>query len=174
MKRNVEIVHDVDGSSIVMIHDVRFKGRQNIEWEDVEAYLKEYVGCCYEITETADKVYIGNDFPDEYTGSRDTKGLKGASAKAKANAAQGIPELIAIARNKMFSENYDKKHKKDAMYGWYRYDTRFAIPVYDENGDVCRYNIFNARMVVRYDKDGNLFLYDLLRIKKETSKPHEL
>lgn len=38
-------------------------------------------------------------------------------------------------------------NEKDAKYGWYRYDVRFALPVYDDkSGEVCRYNIFFARM----------------------------
>lgn len=38
------------------------------------------------IVETKDIVYIGINFPDEYKGSKYTRHLKGASAKAKANA----------------------------------------------------------------------------------------
>ena len=30
------------------------------------------------------------------------------------------------------SENVKKKHEKAAKYGWYRYDVRFALPVYDD------------------------------------------
>jgi hypothetical protein len=37
-------------------------------------------------------VYIGTKLPGEYSGSVYTKKLKGVVAKAKANAAQGIPE----------------------------------------------------------------------------------
>lgn len=44
---------------------------------------KEYVGKCYEVVETADQVFIGNDFPAELKGSEDTKRLCGANAKAK-------------------------------------------------------------------------------------------
>ncbi len=58
-------------------------------------------------------------------------------------------------------------------FGWYRYDTRFAIPVYDDVGELVRYNVFKARIVVRHAKDGKLYLYDVLRTKKETSKPLE-
>lgn len=173
MRGNIDIFKDVDGNKIVVINDIRFKGRQNINWGEVETYLKEYVGEWYEIAETSDKVYIGKDFPDEYTGSKDTKKLKGANAKAKANATQGLSEIVQIAQNKTIAPNYEEKHEHDAKYGWYRYDTRFAIPIYDENGSVCRYNIFKARMLVRHAEDGKLYLYDLLRIKKETSKPHE-
>lgn len=67
------------------------------------------------------------------------------------------------------SENTKKKHEKDAKYGWYRYDVKFALPVYDDkSGEVCRYNIFFARMLVRHDADGKKYHYDLLAIKKET------
>ena len=98
--------------------------------------------------------------------------LKGAVAKAKANAAQGIPELIQVATNREFSENTKKKHIKDAKYGWYRYDVRFALPVYDDKtGQIARYNIFSARMLVRHDEDGKKYLYDLLAIKKRNEQP---
>ncbi len=94
-------------------------------------------------------------------------------AKAKVNAVQGIPELLQIAVNGEYSENTKKKHEKDAK-GWYRYDVRFALPVYDDkSGEVCRYNIFFARMLVHHDADGKKYLFDLLAIKKETSSPFE-
>lgn len=38
---------------------------------------------------------------------------------------------------------------------------------------MVRYNVFKARILVRHAKDGKLYLYDILRIKKETSKPLE-
>ena len=68
---------------------------------------------------------------------------------------------------------WKEKHSKDAKYGWYRYDTRFAIPVYNDEGNLCRYNIFGARILIRHDEDGKMYLYDILRIKKETSEPLE-
>ena len=49
-----------------------------------------------------------------------------------------------------------------------------ALPVYDDRrGDICRYNVFFAKMLVRHDGDGKKYLYDLLAIKKETSSPLE-
>lgn len=98
--------------------------------------------------------------------------MVGLVSKAKANASQGIPELIQIATNPSFSENTKKKHVKDAKYGWYRYDVRFAIPVYEEeSGELLRYNIFRARMLVRHAEDDKKYLYDFLAIKKETNSP---
>lgn len=172
--RNVNVIIDAEGKKFVLINDIRFKAKRREDWKDVEAYLKEYVEEFYEIAETSEKIFISTDFPDEYVNSESRIALKGAVAKAKANAVQGIPELIQIATNREFSENTKKKHDKDAKYGWYRYDVRFALPVYDDKtGQVIRYNIFSARMLVRHDEDGRKYLYDLLAIKKETSSPLE-
>ena len=62
-------------------------------------------------------IYIGNDLPNEYTGSKYTYKLKGAVAKAKANAAQGIPELLEIAQGNNYKKNNEGKHNRNAKYG---------------------------------------------------------
>ena len=67
--------------------------------------------------------------------------------------------------------NSGNKHLRDAVFGWYRYDSRFALPVYDEQGVVERYNVYHVSMLVRHAKNGNYYLYDILDIKKETSNP---
>ena len=170
--RNVNIIIDTDGRKIVLINDIRFKGKHREEWKEIEKYLVEYVGQCYEIEESAEKIYIDTDFPDEFANSESRIALKGPVSKAKANASQGIPELIQIATKDSFSENDKEKHKKDAKLGWYRYDVRFALPVYDDKGGgLVRYNIYSAKMLVRHAEDGKKYLYDFLRIKKETGSP---
>ena len=58
---------------------------------------------------------------------------------------------------------------KGAKLGWYRFDSRFALPVYKESGEIAGYNVFNVIMVVRHAQDGKLYLYDIVNIKKETS-----
>lgn len=174
LERNVNVITDPNGRKIVLINDIRFKGKTREEWDDIEKYLIEYVGKFYEIEENSDIIYIASDFPSEYAKSESRLALKGPRAKAKANASQGIPELIQIATNETFSENTKEKHKRDAKYGWYRYDVRFALPVYDDKKEeIVRYNIYSARMLVRHAEDGKKYLYDLLAIKKETSSPHE-
>ena len=150
MQRKVNVVEDFEGNKIVVIHDIKFKGRQSIEWTDVEDYLKQYIGEAYVIESTNDMVYMGVDLPEEYAHSNYTIALKGANAKANANAAQGIPEIIEIAMNKSYKDNFKEKHNKDAKYGWYRYDSRFALPVFNEIGEVERYNVFCVIMVVRH------------------------
>lgn len=170
-QRNIAVIQDVDGNNIVFINDIIFKGKRSITWPDVEEYLRQYVGEFYSIAETGDIVYIGTDLPDEYAGSNYTKHIKGTVAKAKANAAQAIPEIIEIATSKTVEENKKEKHSRNAKNGWYRYDTRFALPVYDESGEVERYNVFSARLLIRHAASGKMYLYDVLEIKKETSKP---
>ena len=170
IKRNVSVIQDIDGNNIVMINDIVFKGKRSVEWAYAEKYLRQYVGDFYQIAETEDIIYIGTDLPDEYSGSNYTKHIKGTIAKAKANAAQAIPEMIEIATSKTFEDNKKNKHSRHAKNGWYRYDTRFALPVYNENGEVERYNIFSARLLIRHASSGKMYLYDVLEIKKETSK----
>ena len=141
MDKNVAIITDPEGKKIVLINEIRFKGKRKEEWKEIEDYLKEYIGEYSEITETAEKIYIGTDFPDEFTHGKDKTILKGSNLKAK--------------------------------YGWYRYDTRLALPVYNDYGEIERYNVFRMRMLVRHDEDRKLYLYDFLRTKKETSSPLE-
>ena len=141
MDKNVTIITDPEGKKIVLINDIRFKGKRKEEWKEIEDYLKEYIGEYSEITETAEKIYIGTDFPDEFTHGKDKTILKGSNLKAK--------------------------------YGWYRYDTRLALPVYNDYGEIERYNVFRMRMLVRHDEDRKLYLYDFLRTKNETSSPLE-
>lgn len=171
--KKINIISNEEGKNIVLINDMRFKTRRTIDWKKIEGYLKEYIGNCYEILETSERVYIGVDFPDEFCHSKDKVKLKGANEKAKANMVSAIGELINIATNKSVTEDINKKHKAKAKYGWYRYDTRFGIPVYDSDGEIIKYNIYIARMLVRCDSDGRLYLYDFVRTKKETSRPPE-
>lgn len=108
MERNANIIKDLNGNKIVLISDVIFKGKKSVDWDDVRIYLESYIDEFYEIADTKDIIYIGKDLPDEYTGSKYTYSLKGANAKAKANASQGIPEMLEIATGKHFRENSGK------------------------------------------------------------------
>lgn len=55
------------------------------------------------MAEGKDIIHLGKDFPDEFAGSRYTRKTKGARAKAKANAVQGIREMVEIATQKNIS-----------------------------------------------------------------------
>ena len=162
----------LDNKNVAYIENIIFLNKQNISWNKVETYLKRYVEDEYVVEETKDVICIASDFPDEYTESRYTKSLRGSIAKAKANAAQVIGKMIVVATNRRWVENKDEKHNKDAEHGWYRYDTYFAMPVQGSEENEVRVNVFRATLVVRISLKG-LFLYDVINIKKEASKPLE-
>ena len=63
MNNNISIITDPDGKKLVLINDVKFKSRRTLNWTTVEEVLKEYIGKYFEIQETAERVYIGPDFP---------------------------------------------------------------------------------------------------------------
>ena len=93
------------------------------------------------------------------------KGEKSVEKRAHdRNVSQGIPELLRIAQGKYFRENKAAKHKRNAKYGWYRYNSRFALPVFGDNGEIHRSNVFNVAMLVRHNTDGKAYLYDIMKI----------
>lgn len=169
--RKVEIIKDLRGNRIAVIDDIIFHNKQKIEWGEVEKYLQKYVGEFYTIADDKEKIFIGKDLPDEYARSKYTAKLKGAVAKGKANAAQAIPAIIEISENASYLENHEEKHAKDAKYGWYRYDSRFAIAIYNREEEIEKYNVFKVRMVIRHSEDGKKYLYDIINIKKESEYP---
>ena len=67
-----------------------------------------------------------------------------------------------------------EKHTKDAKYGWYRYETRFALPIFNDDGVIEKYNVFQAIMLIWHARDDKMYLYDVIEIKKETSKLFQL
>ena len=79
--------------------------------------------------------------------------------------------MIEIATNGVFEENRKAKHGRSAKNGWYRYDTRFALPVYGDDGNIERYNIFRGRLLIRHASSGRKYLYDILEIKKKQASP---
>ena len=91
-KKKINIIKDENGKSIVIVNDVRFKGKQHIDWEAVREYLKEYVGHYYEIIQTSDKIYIGSDFPEELKGS-DKKLYLYDMVNVKKRKGNGVPRL---------------------------------------------------------------------------------
>ncbi len=171
MQESFNFISDAEGHTVVIVTDIRFKGRRGIDWQSVQNYVKKYVGQNYKILESSDVVYVGADFPEELKGSDDTMRSRGGNAKAKANATTVIPTLLEYATNKRWQENYKSKHGYDAKFGWYRFTTRFAMPVYDETNELSGYNIFRIEMLIRHASDGKLYLYDMVNTKKEASTP---
>lgn len=171
MKPDIQIIKDNEGRRIVVLPEVIFKNKKNIDWKAVERYLCKYVGKIITVTETQDIVYIGRAFPDEYKGSQYTKRLKNMNAKVKANAAQGITKMLENATEKKFKENKKEKHNKNAQNGWYYYTTHFAVPIYKNETKTDDYNVYSACLIVNHACNGKMYLYDLVDIKKEAITP---
>lgn len=171
LKNNILVAMDEKGKKIVVIPQIIFKGKRSISWKEVERYLVRYIGKIFEVSETEDLILIDRMFVDEYTGSDYTNKLVGALPKVKANMSQGIPQMIEIATEKRWKEDFDSKHKNRAGKGWFRYNTRFAMPITNDDGEIIEYKIYQAVLIVRYSADGKLYLYDIQNIKKETRYP---
>ena len=82
---------------------------------------------------------------------------------------RGLKKLISIARKTNETENLKDKNSKKAKYGWYRYLTRFALPVVNEQNMITHYNIYLATLIVRKDYRRKLHLYDVIHVKKESN-----
>ena len=59
-----------------------------------------------------------------------------------------------------------ENHKENAKYGWYRYNVRFALSVYEEN-TLVKYNIFHTRLLINHPEIDRKYLYDILSVKKK-------
>ena len=44
-----------------------------------------------------------------------------------------------------------------------------GLPAFDEDGEITRYNVFRAAMIIRHGEDNKKYLYDIINIKKEMS-----
>lgn len=150
----------------IRVEEIRFRGKQNINWSEVRKYLKQFQGQEVLVAEYQDRIKINKDFVDEFCGSKYTRSLKGGLAKTKANIASVIPRLIKNATNRRWNENKDEKHRDDASQGWYRYDVFFSMPVRAENEAEIRWNEYSATMIVKINGHGK-FLYDMINIKKK-------
>lgn len=140
------------------------------DYKVAEAYLKTLVDTEHPfatILMDAQPVYIGKDLPGEYKSSEYTKSLRKATRTVKMQAVTNLDEMLLLAENGEWRENVKDKHKKDAKNGWYRYSTRFALPVMDIKKAVDHYTVYSGTLIIRNDADGKSYLYDLLDIKKE-------
>lgn len=154
----------------IEITNILFSGKQNIQWNDVEDYLRKFDAIEIVNHQYGDIIKLNALFADEYTHSNYTKKLRGGLAKAKANLVQIIPVIIANATNRRWVENKDDKHKENAIKGWYRYDVCFSMQVFDPSQNSYRNNNYSATAVVRINDKGN-YLHDIINIKKEARRP---
>ena len=131
--------------------------------EAIQNELRKLTNNKYIISSDNREVYIGNDFADEYKGSTDTWSKNIVRRKAKANAIGGIEKIIETAQNPRWTKNTETKHNNDAQRGWTYYDIRFGIENPSNNAITYYEGILNVRM----DSDGQDYVYDITKIKKE-------
>ena len=164
------IKKDNNGDNIVVIDKNIIKGVKNKDLKRfVKNELKKNVGSYYTIIQNSKEIYLGKDLPNEYVYSEYTKKMKNSELKVKAQASNNIRELIQIATNEEWKENIKLKHSEDAKYGWYRYDTRFAIPKVENNDGVIGYDTYSASLIIKHSSDGKKYLYDMIKIKRDAS-----
>lgn len=114
------------------------------------------MGEFYTIASTGDVVYVGSDLPCEYSGSLYTKKLNGTVAKAKANATQGIPELLEIAVGKHLERIVEiSMIGMPNMVGIGMIQGLHFLFIMNY-GEIERYNVFHASMIIRHANDGKM------------------
>lgn len=152
-----------DGTHYVLVEN-KMTNAQLSNYQAVADYIADHIGEAYTILESGQRVYIGEDLPNEYTQSRYTKKiLQTSKLTAKNKAVSNLGEMIEIANNRRWEKTRHAENK-DAPYGMYRYDTTFAFPV--QGG--ARYKAFDAELVIRNASDGKKYLYDIVSIKENT------
>lgn len=142
----------------------------------VAEFIAQHIGEVYTIIESGQKVYIGEDLPDEYTHSKYTTYLRNtdrSAARAKNKAVDGFGEMIEIASNRRW-ERTKHAHNKDAKYGMYRYDSTFAFPVNGADGVTQRVRAYDVELLIRNASDGKKYLYDIVNIKENISAQIDL
>ena len=166
----------VNGQRVVWIENSDLSASQLKDPRAIAQYIAEHIGEVYRIIESGQRVFIGKELPSEYTHSKYTSYLqknKQSLLKAKNKAASGLGEMIEIATNRRWEKT---KHtaSKDAKFGMYRYDTRFAFPVLNQKGNTVNVRAYDAELLIRNASDGRKYLYDIVNIKENTANALDL
>ncbi len=162
---------NVDGKSFVWIEESGLTNKQLNSHQAVAGYIAQHIGEVYTIIESGQKVYIGEDLPQEYTHSKYTTFLRRVNrtaARGKNKAVDGFGELIETATNRRW-EKTQHTHNKDAKYGMYRYANSFAFPIKDNRGKITKVRAFDVELLIRNASDGNKYLYDIVGIEENTT-----
>ena len=160
------VTKDKNGNDVVVIDQNIYDGMLDSEkpHEYIAEFIAAEIGNSYNIIESGQSVYIGEDLPSEFTQSKYTQSLKARRKdllNAKNQSAQNLKDIVEIATNRRWEKNTKAKHNVDAKYGFYKYTSRFAID--KGNGSGPEYEV---TLVIRNDADGKKYLYDITDIKK--------
>lgn len=159
-------IRRLDGQTMVVL-DTQTDTRSH---KAAAAYLKALVNAekpFSTILADALPVYAGKDLPSEYKGSEYTLGMHRGLREVKMQAATNLDEMLLLAEDGEWRENVKEKHGKDAQNGWYRYKTRFAVPVLNARKAVDHYAVYGGVLLIRNDADGKSYLYDMVDVEKK-------
>lgn len=168
-------VREVDGQQIAWIENSGLSSKDLRDHKKIAEYIGRHIGEVYTIIESGQRVYIGEDLPSEYTQSEYTKRLlknNPATLKAKNRASDALGDMIEIASGRRW-EKTKHTHNKDAKFGMYRYNSRFAFAVNGGNG-APNVHAYDVELLIRNASDGKKYLYDIVNIKKNTAYAIEL
>lgn len=168
-------VREVDGQQIAWIENSSLSNKDLRDHKKIAEYIGRHIGEVYTIIESGRRVYIGEDLPSEYTQSEYTKRLlknNPATLKAKNRASDALGDMIEIASGRRW-EKTKHTHNKDAKFGMYRYNSRFAFAVNGGNG-TPNVHAYDVELLIRNASDGKKYLYDIVNIKKNTAYAIEL
>lgn len=167
---------NINSNQIVWVENSHLTNKELKNPHAIAKYIEAHIGEVYTIIESGQKVYIGKDLPKEYTRSKYTSYLRKTNdqmAKAKAKAAGELGLLIETATNRRWEETRHT-HNKDAKYGIYRYDSRFAFPVKDNNGNITNVRAYDVELIIRNASNRKKYLYDIVNIKENTANANIL
>lgn len=168
-------VREVGGQQIAWIENSGLSSKDLRDHKKIAEYIGRHIGEVYTIIESGQRVYIGEDLPSEYTQSEYTKRLlknNPATLKAKNRASDALGDMIEIASGRRW-EKTKHTHNKDAKFGMYRYNSRFAFAVNGGNG-TPNVHAYDVELLIRNASDGKKYLYDIVNIKKNTAYAIEL
>lgn len=141
-----------------------------INWKLIKSLLALLIGKKVVISETKEVIKIDKKFAKEFVSSKYTKGLNNSLKKIKANLSEFIEELIKNASHPKHEDNNETKHNNDAYNGWEKYVSRFTIEVFDTNENKMVLQRYTCVMVIRCPNHKEMYLYDIVNIKKEADK----
>lgn len=164
-------VRHVNGNNVVWIDEdiTKAKPKDQKYTDFIAEYLTNHVDEVYTIMESGRKVYLGEDLPSEYTGSKYTKRIRNKGHEtfyAKNKMAAGLGEAIEIATDRRWEKT---KHpdNKDAKYGIYKYSSKIAFPSKDYDGKITNVSAYDVVLVIRNASDGRKYLYEVEGIKND-------
>ena len=151
---------------MISIEKLYFTNKNKLNWNDVEKNIKKFVGMNFINEKYNKKINIDNKSVDEMSHSKYNMRLKGKLRLIKANLSMCIDKVLCDMENERWKEDINSKHKNVAKNGWYRYDIHFTYPTRDEIGNFIGEQEYRGTVVVRCADDNNLYLYDIIDIKK--------